>query len=181
MRIRIPGTVLEQHADPIYLELTGLPDGVLPVRPVKGQMIELRMSDQCTLRSVVRSQGIYLAPKHSGRLLVGATSEEMGFDTEVTAGGLYELLEKAWRLVPGIYELGITDSWAGLRPASVDHDPIIGFSSDARVLYATGHFRHGIMLTPVTAQGILSCVTTGNAPPLLDVCSPARLITTEPT
>ncbi len=132
------------------------------------------------LQTVVRASGTYLAPKLDGRLLVGSTSEEMGFDTQVTAGGMYGVLERAWRLVPGIYDMAVTDFWAGLRPASPDHAPLIGFGSDPRVLYATGHYRHGILLTPVTARAIRECIRDRRAPALIDVCDPVRFRKTEP-
>jgi glycine oxidase len=154
--------------------IVGLPETPLPVRPVKGQMLELRMQDPYRLGTVVRGIGSYLAPKRSGRLLVGATSEEMGFDAQVTAGGLYQLLEKAWRLVPGIYEMEVTDSWAGLRPGSPDHAPIVGYSEDRRVVYATGHYRHGILLTPVTASTVVEGIQKNEMPDLLAVCDPRR-------
>lgn len=134
-------------------QVAGLPDEALPpVRPVKGQMVELRMVRPFELQRVVRGPHGYLVPKASGRLLIGATAEEMGFDTDVTGGGLYKLLEGAWEIVPGIYDLPYTTSWAGLRPASRDHQPIIGFSSAPGVFMATGHYRHGIMLSPLTAR-----------------------------
>jgi len=123
-----------------------------PVRPVKGQMIELKMIRPFELGHVVRGPHGYLVPKPGGRLLLGATSEEMGFDTDVTGGGLYKLLEGAWEIVPGIYDLPVVDTWAGLRPASRDHQPIIGFSSAPGVFMATGHYRHGVMLAPLTAR-----------------------------
>lgn len=154
--------------------IVGLPETPIPVRPVKGQMLELRMHDPYRLGTVVRGIGSYLAPKLSGRLLVGATSEEMGFDSQVTAGGLYQLLEKAWRLVPGIYEMEVTDSWAGLRPGSPDHAPIVGYSQDKRVVYATGHYRHGILLVPVTASNVTEGIRKGEMPDLLTVCDPQR-------
>lgn len=154
--------------------IVGLPEGSTPVRPVKGQMMELRMADPYQLRTVIRGVGTYLAPKKSGRLLVGATSEEMGFDIEVTAGGLYDLLERAWRIVPGIYEMVVTDSWAGLRPGTPDHAPIIGFSQDRRVVYATGHYRHGILHAPLTANVVCQGLDDGRMPEFMQVCDPRR-------
>ena len=150
------------------------PAGRPPVRPVKGQMIELRMERPFELRHVVRGPGAYLAPKSDGRLLVGATSEEMGFDTRVTAGGLYKLLEGAWEVVPGIYDLPVTDTWAGLRPGSRDHAPLLGRSATPGVLFATGHYRHGVLLTPVTAQEIARLVLAGETSPWLEPFSPQR-------
>jgi glycine oxidase len=144
------------------------------VRPVKGQMMELQMELPFGLEHVVRGPDAYLAPKSSGRLLIGATSEEMGFDTDVTAGGLYDLLEGAWEVVPGIYDLSVRDTWAGLRPASRDHAPVLGQSAAPGVVYATGHYRHGVLLTPVTAQEIARLIRTGETSRWLEPFSPRR-------
>ncbi len=149
----ISGEVVVLAAGAWCRQIDGLPaDARPPVRPVKGQMVELRMIRPFALDHVVRGPHGYLVPKASGRLLIGATAEEMGFDTEVTAGGIFRLLENAWEIVPGIYDLPLVDSWAGLRPASRDHQPIIGFSTAPGVFVATGHYRHGIMLSPLTAR-----------------------------
>jgi glycine oxidase len=150
------------------------PDQRPSVRPVKGQMMELQMELPFELEHVVRGPEAYLAPKSSGRLLVGATSEEMGFDTTVTAGALYDLLEGAWEVVPGIYDLTVRDTWAGLRPASRDHAPVLGSASAPGVIYATGHYRHGVLLTPVTAQEIARLVRTGETSRWLEPFSPRR-------
>jgi glycine oxidase len=123
-----------------------------PVRPVKGQMLSLRMERPFELRHVVRGPDAYLAPKADGRLVIGATSEEMGFDTTVTAGGLYRLLEGAVEVVPGVEELELVETWAGVRPASRDHAPVLGPSGAPGVVLAAGHYRHGILLAPVTAD-----------------------------
>ncbi len=146
---------------------------VPPVRPVKGQMIELTMTRAFDLRHVVRGPEAYLAPKSDGRLLVGATSEEMGFDTEVTAGGLHALLEGAWEVVPGILDLPVTATWAGLRPAARDHAPLLGRAAPGVVL-ATGHYRHGVLLAPVTAQEIARLVRTGETSDWLAPFAPSR-------
>ncbi len=161
-------------------QIEGLPKGAQPaVRPVKGQMIELQMRRPFGLKHVVRGPGAYLAPKSDGRLLVGATTEERGFDTEVTAGGLFQLLEGAWEVVPGILDLAVTDTWAGLRPASRDHGPLLGRHPAAPgVVFATGHYRHGILLTPVTAEAVARLVlgegAGGETSPLIAPFSPAR-------
>lgn len=144
------------------------------VRPVKGQMIELQMERPFDLQHVVRGPDAYLAPKSNGRLLVGATSEEMGFDTRVTAGALYDLLEGAWEVVPGVYDLPVGDTWAGLRPASRDHAPVLGRAPVPGVIYATGHYRHGVLLTPVTAQEVARLVCTGETSAWLEPFSPLR-------
>jgi glycine oxidase len=155
-------------------QVAGLPAGVrAKVRPVKGQMIELRMIPPFNLTHVIRGPHAYLAPKSNGRLLVGATSEEMGFDTDVTAGGMYQVLEGAWEIVPGIYDLPMVDIWAGLRPASQDHRPLLGEAAPG-VIYATGHYRHGILLAPVTAEEVARLVLTGEHSPWIAPFSPAR-------
>ncbi|MFO8099271.1 MAG: glycine oxidase ThiO [Salinibacter sp.] len=156
-------------------DLEGLtPEARPPVRPVKGQMIQLRRKRPFDLQHVVRGPEAYLAPKSNGRLVVGATSEEMGFDTTVTAGGLYDLLEGAWEVVPGIRDLPVDETWAGLRPASRDHAPLLGASAAPGIVMATGHYRHGILLTPVTAEEIARLVRTGETSEWLEPFSPLR-------
>lgn len=131
---------------------------VPPVRPVKGQMLSLRMTDALALRHVIRGPDAYLVPKLDGRVVVGATSEEMGHDTVVTGGGLYRVLEGAVEIVPAVEELEVIETWAGLRPASRDHAPLLGASSHPGIVYATGHYRHGILLAPVTAELVADAV-----------------------
>lgn len=149
--------------------IPGLPDEVRPpVRPLKGQMVALQMPQEAPLiehvvwgpgNSIVPS--IYLAPKDGGRLVVGATVEEMGFDTEMTAGGLFELLRSAWEVLPGVYDLPVLESWAGLRPASRDDAPILGPTSVDGLVMATGHHRNGILLAPITAQAVSDYLMSG--------------------
>lgn len=156
-------------------ELDGLePVAQPPVRPVKGQIIQLRRTAPFDLQHVVRGPEAYLAPKSDGRIVVGATSEERGFDTTVTAGGLYDLLEGAWEVVPGIYDLPVDETWAGLRPASRDHAPLLGPTEAPGVHLATGHYRHGILLTPVTAEEMATLLETGETSSWLEPFSPTR-------
>lgn len=136
------------------------------VRPVKGQMLSVRMGEALTDRILWRN-GHYLVPRRDGRLLIGATVEEQGFDDRLTAGGLFQLLEEARELLPGIDELAIEESWCGFRPASRDDAPILGPSTLPGLVYATGHYRHGILLTPVTAAGIAEYVARGTIPEAL--------------
>jgi glycine oxidase len=147
------------------------------VRPVKGQMIELKAKRPFALEHVVRGPDAYLAPKSDGRLLVGATSEERGFDTRVTAGGLFELLEGARQVVPGVDELEVTGAWAGLRPAARDNAPLLGESGRPGIVMATGHYRHGVLLTPVTADEIAHLVLDGETSHWIEAFSPRRLLT----
>jgi glycine oxidase len=124
------------------------------VRPVKGQSLRLRdPAGPGLLDRVVRFEGGYLVPRDDGRYVLGATTEERGFDTAVTAGAVYELLRDAGELVPGVLELEVEETIAGLRPGTPDNAPIIGRSpSDPRVVWATGHYRNGVLLAPVTAE-----------------------------
>ncbi len=132
-----------------------------PVRPVKGQILTLQMSKELTLSKVVRSPRVYLAPKPDGRLVVGATSEERGFDESITAGGVLDLLQEAYEAVPAIYELTLQEVRVGLRPASRDNEPILGESPYPNIFYATGHYRHGILLAPVTAHEMSNYLLNG--------------------
>jgi glycine oxidase len=142
-------------------QVAGLP-APLPVRPVKGQMLALRMDKAAPLlRHVVWAPKAYLVPREDGRLIVGATTEERGFDANLTAGGVLALLEGAWRVIPGIEELPIDEMWVGFRPGSRDDAPVLGPSGVEGLVYATGHHRNGILLTPVTAETIAALVLTG--------------------
>jgi glycine oxidase len=128
--------------------------GAVPVRPVKGQALRLRDPEGPGLcEHVLRFEGGYLVPRGDGRYYLGATMEERGFDTAVTALGVYELLREASEILPGILELEIDEALAGLRPGTPDNAPIVGTDpGDERIVWATGHFRNGILLCPVTAD-----------------------------
>ncbi|MEV6762963.1 glycine oxidase ThiO [Streptomyces sp. NPDC051105] len=151
--------------------LAGVPDDVLPpVRPVKGQVLRLTVPARYapflsrTVRAVVRGGHLYLVPRENGELVVGATSEELGWDTTVTAGGVYELLRDAHELVPGITELPLTETRAGLRPGSPDNAPLLGPTRLDGLLLATGHHRNGVLLTPVTGDVMAELLTGGELP-----------------
>ncbi|WP_171115362.1 glycine oxidase ThiO [Streptomyces sp. Z423-1] len=161
--------------------LAGVPDAVLPpVRPVKGQVLRLTVPPvhapflSRTVRAVVRGSHVYLVPRESGELVVGATSEEMGWDTTVTAGGVYELLRDAHELVPGITELPLTETRAGLRPGSPDNAPLLGPTELDGLLLATGHYRNGVLLTPVTGDVMAHVLTTGELPDVARPFTPKR-------
>jgi glycine oxidase len=124
-----------------------------PVRPVKGQILELRARDGIApCRRIVASERVYLVPRPDGRLIVGATVEEQGFDTAVTAGGVHELLREAYRLLPEVAEMELVEATAALRPGTPDNLPLIGASGVDGLLWATGHYRNGILLAPLTAN-----------------------------
>jgi glycine oxidase len=128
--------------------------GRVPVRPVKGQSLRLRdVNGPGLTERVIRFEGGYLVPRGDGRYVLGATVEERGFDRTVTAGGLYELLRDATELVPGVSELVVEETIAGLRPGTPDNAPVLGPDPDREhVVWATGHYRNGILLSPVTAD-----------------------------
>ena len=150
-------------------DVAGLPAAASPpVRPVKGQMLALAMDPAAPiLTHVLWTQKAYLVPRRDGRLLIGATTEERGFDTALTAGGMLSLLESAWRALPGIEELPIIESWVGFRPGSRDDAPILGKTDIDGLILATGHHRNGILLTPATAQAIAQLVLTGQTAPAI--------------
>ncbi|MEU1720892.1 FAD-dependent oxidoreductase [Nonomuraea sp. NPDC005692] len=135
----------------------------VPVRPVKGQIMRLRspqpLLGRC-VRGMVHGAPVYLVPRGDGELVLGATQEELGFDTRVTAGGLYELLRDARELVPGVTELEVADVVAGLRPGTPDNLPIIGTGEVPGLVLATGHHRGGVLLAPLTAALVTAAVTT---------------------
>jgi glycine oxidase len=146
-------------------QIEGLEEDLTPpVRPVKGQIINLRLNETCRLSKVVRAPDVYLLPKSDGRLIIGASVEEMGFDTNPTAGEIFRLLERGWEAVPSIYDLPIESIEAGLRPGSRDHMPIIGACRAEGLYYATGHYRNGILLAPITSYGLSQWITTGIQP-----------------
>jgi glycine oxidase len=149
--------------------IEGLPTELRPpVRPIKGQMLALRMEPAAPLiKHVIWAPGAYLVPRRDGRLLVGATVEERGYDTALTAGGVLTLLEAAWRVVPAVEELPIDEMWVGHRPGSRDDAPILGEGPLKRLIYATGHHRNGILLTPITADAIARLVLDGVAEPVI--------------
>lgn len=161
--------------------LAGVPEAVLPpVRPVKGQVLRLTVPRPYapflsrTVRAVVRGSHVYLVPRENGELVVGATNEELGWDTTVTAGGVYELLRDAHELVPGITELPLTETRAGLRPGSPDNAPLLGPTELDGLLLATGHYRNGVLLTPVTGDAMAHALTTGELPDVARPFTPKR-------
>jgi glycine oxidase len=150
-------------------DLPGLPASARPpVRPVKGQMLALAMDPAAPLlRHVLWAGRSYLVPRRDGRLIVGATTEECGFDASLTAGGMLALLDGAWRALPGVAELKLIESWAGFRPGSRDDAPVLGATPVPGLVLATGHHRNGILLTPVTANAISQLILTGETDPAI--------------
>jgi glycine oxidase len=146
-----------------------------PVRPVKGQVLELRAPDgEPPCQRILASERVYLVPRPDGRLVVGATSEEQGFDTTVLAGGVHELLREAYRLLPDVAEMELVGALAGLRPGTPDNLPLIGPGAIDGLLLATGHYRNGILLAPLTAEWIAADLAGQARPPLTANVEAAR-------
>ena len=136
-------------------------DGVAayaPVRPAKGQMVSLR-ADELKIERVLWSEKVYVVPRNDGRILAGATVEYVGFDRHVTAGSVHKILSAAIELAPGLANARIEETWAGLRPDSPDHLPILGPTDLDGLLIAAGHFRSGVLLTPITARLLREWIT----------------------
>jgi glycine oxidase len=160
--------------------IAGLPEAARPpVRPVRGEVLTLRQPPgpplvTHTLRGLVHGFTVYLVPRADGRLVVGATVQERGWDTRVTAGGAYELLRDALALVPGLDDAELVAARAGLRPGTPDDLPLIGRSAMEGLVVATGHYRNGILLTPITAEAVVAAVAGDPPPPEVGACDPRR-------
>ena len=138
------------------------------VRPVKGQILRLRVPERLgtvlrhTVRGLIRGSEVYLVPRSGGEIVVGATSEDQGFDTEVTAGAVYELLRSAYELLPVSSECVLAEAGAGSRPGTADNGPLLGWLEPG-LLVATGHYRNGILLSALTAEAVAT-LAAGNEP-----------------
>jgi glycine oxidase len=147
----------------------------VPVRPVKGQILRLRdPAGPGLLERTLRFEGGYLVTRGDGGYVLGATVEERGFDTSVTAGGMFDLLREATELVPGVSELVVEEIGAGLRPGTPDNLPIVGRGAVEGLVWATGHHRNGIQLAPLTADLVADVLTGESAAPWLEACDPSR-------
>jgi glycine oxidase len=146
-----------------------------PVRPAKGQMVALR-AEGASITRVLWSEKIYLVPRNDGRIIAGATVERVGFDKNVTAGAVQKILQAAIELAPSLSNARIEETWAGLRPDSPDHLPILGPTDLDGLVMATGHFRSGILLTPVTARLIGEWVTKQSVSVDWERFSPMRFL-----
>src|SRR5262249_47797788 len=147
------------------------PPGIPPVQGELGRLIWAAPG-----RDIARSPGRYLGSRRGGELLVGATMEEQGLDAMPTAGAVLDLLGEAWRLLPAIYDLALTEVSVGFRPAVRDHLPVIGASSPRGLYVATGHFRNGVLLAPATAHHLADWIVTGAAPAALAPFGVERLV-----
>jgi glycine oxidase len=144
----------------------------LPLKPCHGQMMEFESPRPLPL--VVRAGHAYLVPRSENRILVGTTSEYVGFEKQVTATGLRSLLDGAMRILPGIQDSKFLRAWSGLRPDTADHLPILGRGEISNLIFATGHFRNGILLAPITAEIIRDLVVKGSTYRSIESFRPTR-------
>ncbi|MFM8791145.1 MAG: glycine oxidase ThiO [Solirubrobacterales bacterium] len=154
------------------------PGELPPVRPVKGQVVELRMQDGPPVCSrPIVTERVYLVPRPDGRLTVGATVEERGWDREVTAGGVHEMLREAYRVLPDLAEASFLGARAGFRPGTPDNLPIVGSTGTPGLLLATGHYRNGVLLSPLTGTALASMVAEGlEVAPGMEAADPGRFV-----
>lgn len=146
-----------------------------PVRPVKGEILELRSADgEPACERILASERVYLVPRSDGRLIAGATVEDRGFDERVTAGGVHEMLREAYRLLPDVAEMEFVDAAASLRPGTPDNLPIVGRGGIDGLVLATGHFRNGVLLAPLTGEAIARLLAGGPIPNELADAAPER-------
>ena len=152
-------------------QLPGVPEGVLPeVRPVKGHVLRLRGAAplfERTIRGLVRGRACYLVARRDHSVVVGATVEEVGDDVRVQAGAVHSLLDDARALVPGVDELELVECSVGLRPGSPDNAPFVGWTEIPRLAVATGHYRNGVLLAPITGEAIAALVAGEDGPTVL--------------
>ncbi len=151
------------------------PHAVPPVRPVKGQVLRLQgAADEPLCERIVGADRVYVVPRGDGRVVVGATVEERGFDLTVTAGGVHELLREAYRALPDVAELELVEAIAGLRPGTPDNAPVIGRGAVDGLILATGHYRNGILLAPATADAVAEMLAGGEPSPVVAGLGPDR-------
>lgn len=145
------------------------------IEPVRGQMLCFEMKEARVARHVIYSPRGYIVPRRDGRLLAGTTTERVGFDKRVTCGGINAISTHALEIAPAINDLALVDAWSGLRPCAEDGWPVLGACAEVDGLfYATGHYRNGILLAPITGELIAEQITNGIASPLLNAFTPDR-------
>ena len=170
--------VIAAGARSAALELPGRAE--VPIRPVKGQILRLRGEPGEPIAGrIVRTPEVYAVPRGDGRLIVGATVEEKGFDASVTAGGVLELLRSAYDVLPGIGELELVEASVGHRPATPDNEPVIGEAEVPGLVWASGHWRNGVLLAPLTARAVVALIADGETRPEVRGFSPRRFAPAE--
>ena len=155
-----------------FLSVAGISSPQVRIEPVRGQMLCFETNPRLA-RHILYSPRGYLVPRSDGRLLAGSTTEHAGFDKRVTTAGVHTITEHALEIAPGLSNLPLVDSWAGLRPRAEDDLPVLGGGDVEGLFYATGHYRNGILLAPITGELIADAVA-GGAPPLMEAFTPER-------
>ena len=173
-RIGCSSIVLAAGASPTSID--GLPPSVAPpVRPVKGQLLHLRGPAEARLATRnVRGLDAYIVTRPDGRVVIGATVEERGFDERVTAGGVHDLLRAGFELLPGVTELELIETSVGLRPGTPDNAPILGKTEVEGLVVATGHYRNGVLLAPLTATLVADLILDRREASELALTRPSR-------
>jgi glycine oxidase len=162
---------------------SGLLEGIIPripTRPIRGQMVALK--SQLPIRHVVRCEQGYIVPRDSAlphRMVTGSTLEDAGFDKSVTAGGIEKILSTARELVPKLSNAEVIELWCGLRPDTPDHLPLLGPSGVGGLTIATGHYRNGILLTPITAKLVREWIVEKRVSMDWEIFNPLRFAETE--
>lgn len=152
------------------------------LRPVKGQILRLQADrrtsavPELTVRALVRGKSVYIVPRPSGEVVIGATVEERQFELGATAAGVFELLRDARSIMPSVDEWAFTESWAGMRPTTHDHLPIVGSGPRPDVHLATGHGRNGILLGPLTGVSMAQYLASGTMPEPMAAANPLRFL-----
>ena len=147
-----------------------------PVRPARGQMVALRAPPRVQIERVLWSERVYIVPRNDGRLVAGSTVEYVGFEKGLTTAGLQEILSAAIEIAPALKNAAIEETWSGLRPDSPDHLPILGPTDLDGFLVATGHFRSGILLAPITAKLMREWITERSVSINWEAFSPMRFL-----
>jgi len=172
----VPANIVVNAAGAWAGELAGVPEQArVPVVPVAGEMLAIAVP-RSFARALIWLGHTYLVPRADGRLLVGATVVERGFDVRVTASGVRALLDEALRAIPALGDFALVETWAGLRPGTPDKRPYLGTTAIDGYFVAVGHYRNGILLTPVTARALAQTILTGRADTDLKAFSANRAV-----
>lgn len=167
--IQVSSVVL---ASGVNQDITGLPPHLkIPLRPIKGQALEIKCKKEQVIKRAIRTihrYPVYLVPRCDGRIIIGATSEEVGMDDCITAGAMLDLLSGAWKILPCIDEMEIINKWAGHRAATPDHAPVLGQTDIEGLYMALGMYRHGILLAPIVGELISNLIIHDKPDPLLE-------------
>jgi len=172
--VNTPTVIIAAGAWSSFISVADISLPPVRIEPVRGQMLCFETNPRLARHVIYSSRG-YLVPRHDGRLLAGSTSENAGFDKQVTAAGVRSLTEQSMEMVPGLSKMPLIDSWAGLRPQAADDRPVLGPGAGVEgLIYATGHYRNGILLAPITGELIADAFVSGRPSSLMEPFTPDR-------